>query len=176
MKATRIGFYGLRSGAALRHIAWMDGEDEAVGAYNFVKVSAGIATSGVVPAAGFEAIGRGGYRAVINLLPADSKYAVADEGALVREHGMSYVHIPVDFSAPTLEDFEAFCQAMDAHAGDKVWVHCAANYRVSCFLSLYGERRLGWTQSQSRALISKVWEPDEIWQAFATRIRGVAQR
>jgi hypothetical protein len=38
---------------------------------------------------------------------------------------------------------------MDASRDKKVFVHCAANYRVSSFVALYGEARLGWSRSRA---------------------------
>jgi deoxyhypusine synthase len=50
---------------------------------------------------------------------------------------MSYVHIPVDFKAPASQDFRAFCRVMEAFDDRPVFVHCAANKRVSAFVFLY---------------------------------------
>ena len=83
---------------------------------------------------------REGYAAVINLMP-DSESPVPDEERIVRDQGLDYVYIPVDFNEPARADLEAFVEAMDARAGEKVHVHCAANYRVTAFYSLYALRR-----------------------------------
>jgi protein tyrosine phosphatase (PTP) superfamily phosphohydrolase (DUF442 family) len=40
-------------------------------------------------------------------------------------------HIPVQFGAPTERDLLAFFDAMDRNSGRRVWVHCAANMRVT---------------------------------------------
>jgi protein tyrosine phosphatase (PTP) superfamily phosphohydrolase (DUF442 family) len=98
-----------------------------------------------------------GYGAVINLGLLDPKYCLADEAALSRSLGMAYRHIPVRFDAPTAEDFDSFVEAMDSWADKRVLVHCAANYRVSAFMALYGELRLGWTREQADGLIRKLW-------------------
>jgi protein tyrosine phosphatase (PTP) superfamily phosphohydrolase (DUF442 family) len=50
---------------------------------------------------------------------------------------MAYVHIPVNFKAPTSQDFRAFCRVMEAFEDRPVFVHCAANMRVSAFVFLY---------------------------------------
>src|SRR5688572_26948507 len=74
-----------------------------------------------------------GFEAVINLALPTSDGALATEGSVVTCLGMSYVHIPVDFQAPTPQDFRAFCRVMDAFDDRPVFVHCAANKRVSAF-------------------------------------------
>jgi hypothetical protein len=55
---------------------------------------------------------------------------------------------------------------MEAARGRKVWAHCAANYRVSAFVSIYGQRYLGWSAEKAQALIDQLWQPNEVWQAF----------
>jgi len=52
-----------------------------------------------------------------------------------------------------------------------VFVHCAANYRVSSFVALYGESRLGWTREDADAHIRKVWEPNGTWARFLDEVR-----
>jgi protein tyrosine phosphatase (PTP) superfamily phosphohydrolase (DUF442 family) len=42
-----------------------------------------------------------------------SKNTLADEGALLAELGLKYVHIPVDFKTPTDEDYRSFVVAME---------------------------------------------------------------
>src|SRR3954447_22171058 len=105
--------------------------------YNFRRVDARITTSGLVSPEQLEGLQAEGYEAVVNLLPDSNDRAVHDEGRIVRDQGLDYVYIPVDFDAPTRADLDAFIEAMDAHAGEKVHVHCAANYRASAFSALY---------------------------------------
>jgi protein tyrosine phosphatase (PTP) superfamily phosphohydrolase (DUF442 family) len=136
--------------------------------YNFRRIDDRLTTSGVVSAEQLAQLGGEGYVCVINLLPADSEYAVADERDLVEGQGIDYVHIPVDFAAPTEADFDAFATAMDAHHDSKVHVHCAANYRVSAFYSAYARRRGLLTEAEADELVRGLWNPDEhpAWQAF----------
>jgi uncharacterized protein (TIGR01244 family) len=136
--------------------------------YNFRRIDDRLTTSGVVSAEQLEQLGAEGYDCVINLLPGDSEYAVAGERELVEGLGLDYVHIPVDFAAPTQDDFDAFVSAMDAHADAKVHVHCAANYRVSAFYSRYARSRGLSTAAEAEALVRGLWNPDEHppWPAF----------
>ena len=137
--------------------------------YNFRRIHDGLTTSGVVSVEQLSDLHREGYDAVINLMP-DSENAVADEARIVRDQGLDYVYIPVDFQAPTRADLEAFIDAMDARSGGKVHVHCAANYRVSAFYSLYALRRGLCTQDEADELVHSVWDPAEFpaWMAFMT--------
>jgi len=60
-----------------------------------------------------------------------------DERGLVERLGLKYVHIPVEWQAPTAADLSKFISAIDAHADKKLFIHCAANKRVSVFMALH---------------------------------------
>lgn len=138
--------------------------------YHYVQAAADLATSGVVPTEEFPRIAQAGYRTVINLLPDQSQHAVQGEASIVAALGMAYVHIPVVFESPTIEDFDAFRVAMNAHSGSPVWVHCAANMRVSVFVALYGQLELGWSTDRAKALIEEIWEPTAPWISLSETI------
>ena len=124
-------------------------------------------TSGQPTEAQLKTIAEAGATTIINLaLHGDPRYSLRDEAGAVRELGMHYVHIPVQFSAPTQEDLAAFFDAMDAHRGERVWVHCAANFRVSAFLGLYRVLRRGWQRQDAFALMHDLWDPDPVWKNF----------
>jgi protein tyrosine phosphatase (PTP) superfamily phosphohydrolase (DUF442 family) len=141
--------------------------------YNFIQISENLATSGQPTEAQMSEIATAGYKVVINLALPTSDNALKDEAATVRALGMEYHNIPVIWDAPQLSDFERFVPLMDSLSGQKVFVHCAANYRVSMFTALYGERRWGWTRAQADAHIRRIWEPDEVWKKFFEDVRGV---
>jgi protein tyrosine phosphatase (PTP) superfamily phosphohydrolase (DUF442 family) len=138
---------------------------------NFVALSPGLATAGQPSERHVEELARAGFEVVINLAAIDPRCRFSDEAGLVRSLGLTYHHIPVDFKAPTLSDLERFFTVMEASRGKKIFVHCAANFRVSAFIALYGQARLGWTLEQADAHIKRIWVPDEVWQAFITSAR-----
>jgi len=140
--------------------------------YNFVQISENLATSGQPTEAQMSKIATAGYEVVVNLALPTSDNALKDEAGIVRALGMEYHNIPVVWEAPKLSDFEQFVPLMDSLAGRKVFVHCAANYRVSMFTALYAEKRWGWTQAQADAHIRRIWEPDEVWKKFIEEVRG----
>lgn len=47
-----------------------------------------------------------------------------------------------------------------------VWVHCAANMRVSAFLGLYRVIKQGWERASAFALLQGLWQPNDIWSSF----------
>jgi protein tyrosine phosphatase (PTP) superfamily phosphohydrolase (DUF442 family) len=89
-----------------------------------------------------------------------------DEACSVRRLGLEYIHIPVQFDAPTETDLVKFFDAMDRHKHHRVWVHCAANMRVTAFLGLYSRLREGWPEERAFALLREIWQPDEVWSEF----------
>src|ERR1035438_6954036 len=107
------------------------------GISSFRAVGDRLGTAGQPSQAQFQMIRESGFEAVINLALPTSDNAIPNEGSVVTSFGMSYVHIPVDFKAPTSQDFRAFCRVMDAFDDRPVFVHCAANMRVSAFVFLY---------------------------------------
>lgn len=105
--------------------------------YKFLPLSAQIATAGQPTEAQLATVAEQGYQAVINLALPTSDNALPNEQATVESQGMDYVNIPVVWEQPTLEDLQRFFQAMDTYQMNKIFVHCAANKRVSAFMYLY---------------------------------------
>ena len=135
--------------------------------HNYRAVDDMLGTSGQPTEAQLAAVAQAGFKTVINLaLHDDPRYSLPDEAATVRSLGLDYVHIPVQFAAPARSDLLAFFDAMDAHGGEKIWVHCAANMRVSAFLGLYRVIRQGWTRERAFELMDGLWKPNEVWAAF----------
>ena len=132
---------------------------------NVLRIDDRLATSGMPQPDDFAALRQAGFDVVINLALPTSDNALPNEGELVSAQGMTYVHIPVTFDAPQPADFERFTRVLDACAGQRVFVHCAANKRVSAFVFLH---RLG--HGTSRAIaerdLKKIWEPDGVWREY----------
>jgi protein tyrosine phosphatase (PTP) superfamily phosphohydrolase (DUF442 family) len=139
---------------------------------NFVRFDERLATAGQPTEAQVREVAAAGVTAVVNLGLLDPRYCLPDEAGLVASLGVDYRHIPVSFDAPTVESFRAFVETMDAWADKRVLAHCAANYRVSAFVALYGELRLGWTRAQADDHARRLWQPNATWLAFMERCRA----
>ncbi|HWY26271.1 MAG TPA: protein tyrosine phosphatase family protein, partial [Nevskia sp.] len=85
---------------------------------------------------------------------------------LVEAEGLHYHYLPVAWQAPTAADFAVFCALMEAEAARRVFVHCAANKRVSAFVFLYRVLRLGVPREAAERDLFAVWQPDEVWSKF----------
>ena len=127
--------------------------------YNFRRISEQLTTSGVVGQDRLRNLAAQGYEVLINLLPDTNERAVPDERDIVESQGLEYVHIPVDFKQPLRSDFIRFSQALDQARDKKTHVHCAANYRVSAFYSLYALSRGRWSAAQAIEFIDSLWQP-----------------
>jgi protein tyrosine phosphatase (PTP) superfamily phosphohydrolase (DUF442 family) len=137
----------------------------------FLRVDERVSTGGQPSESQLEELAADGCKVVINLGLQDPRYSLKDEAASVARAGMLYLHIPVQFDGPTSHDYQRFCDAMAAHQDKRIFVHCAANYRVSSFMALYGEAKLGWTRAAADAWAMKLWEPNETWRTFLVERR-----
>jgi uncharacterized protein (TIGR01244 family) len=113
------------------------------GIYNYRKVNDRISIGGQPTEEQLRSAAAEGFTTIINLARTDSDHALADEGGLVRSLGMTYQHIPVEWEHPQESDFAAFEAAMQAPPAGKLLIHCAANFRVTAFYSLYALKHLG---------------------------------
>ena len=139
---------------------------------NFVELPPRFGTAGQPSEAQFEAIARAGFKVVINLARHDSPRALADERALVERCGLAYIHIPINFKAPSVQAALAFFDALQATGEERVFVHCALNYRVSALMSVYRVLYEGVAADEARAEMLDVWTPDEVWEGY---LRAVEQ-
>jgi protein tyrosine phosphatase (PTP) superfamily phosphohydrolase (DUF442 family) len=140
---------------------------------NFAQLGERLATSGQPAAADFKSIAEQGYTTVINLALPSSDRAVPDEGALVTGLGMNYIHIPVRWEAPRVDQYRRFAALMRQLEGEKTWVHCVMNMRVSCFLYLYRRHELGWDDAEARRHMDAIWDPAK-YPAWAELVDNVA--
>lgn len=81
---------------------------------------------------------------------------------------MKYLHIPVQFSMPTEANLLDFFAAMTQHHDQKIWVHCAANWRVAVFIGLFHYIVKGRSEAEAFKLLHSTWQPNEVWFSFIT--------
>lgn len=141
------------------------------GIKNFIPIDDRLATAGQPTEAQLADVAAAGFGAVINLGLLDPGYCLRDEEGLAASLGLWYRQIPVSFDAPTMDNFSTFVEVMDGLADRRVFVHCAANYRVSVFMALWGQLRLGWTSQRADRLIDRLWRPSAVWAEFLLRAR-----
>ena len=143
--------------------------DSAVSSiYRYHPLPENLGSSGQPNAEQVAAIRAEGFDVVINLAMPDSENAIANEGRMVSENAMTYVHIPVPWDAPRADHLAQFFGVMDAmtNQGKKVWVHCAANYRASAFSYKYLTLQKGMADKDASTPLLTAWLPqmDENWR------------
>ncbi len=107
-----------------------------------------------------------GVTHIINLGPHTNKGALPNEPASVAALGMDYIYIPVDFDAPTDDDFTSFCEKLDALCGVSIHVHCIYNARVSAFMYRRAKDGLGGDVGAAFVLMDGIWRPGDDWATF----------
>ena len=132
----------------------------------FRAIGERLGTAGQPTETQFATIREAGFDVVINLALPTSDNALAHEGSIVTGLGMSYVHLPVHFDAPTSRDFQDFCRALAAFENRRVFVHCAANKRVSAFVFLQRVLEGRVSIAEAEPDLHAVWQPDEVWARF----------
>lgn len=136
---------------------------------NFQRISDRLASAGQIGYDQIPLLGEQAYEVVVNLAVADADRN-GEEGFRVAREGLTYVHIPVDWEAPRVEDVGLFFDVMEASEGRKVFVHCFANMRASAFVYLYRTLVQGVPEEDARATMNEVWDPWET-DAWADLIR-----
>jgi protein tyrosine phosphatase (PTP) superfamily phosphohydrolase (DUF442 family) len=134
--------------------------------YNFLQISDDLGTAGQPTVEQLAAVKDAGYEVVINLATGTTPRDLANEADVVTGHGMDYIHIPVIWDQPTTADLQRFFEAMEANQDKKRFVHCIANMRVSAFVFLYRVLRQGVPVEEARTMLSRLWEPNAVWQRF----------
>jgi protein tyrosine phosphatase (PTP) superfamily phosphohydrolase (DUF442 family) len=141
-------------------------ESEFSEIHNFLQISENLATAGRPTEDQLAMLQEAGYQLVINLALPTQPSALPNEAEIVADLGMEYINIPVVFNHPKSDELDQMMDALDAHAGQKCFVHCIANYRVASFVFLYRVLRLGVPQAEAEKQLYQVWQPDEVWANF----------
>jgi protein tyrosine phosphatase (PTP) superfamily phosphohydrolase (DUF442 family) len=133
---------------------------------NFRQYSATLSSSGQPTAAQLEAVADAGYERVVFLAFSDHDESLVNEDRLVKELGMEYAHIPVDWDAPSNSDFHMFAGLMAREPAKKTLVHCQVNFRASTFSFLYRVLYQDAPLGVAKEDLNSVWVPNDTWRKF----------
>lgn len=142
---------------------------DPTGVINWRRLTAQLTTSGQPSETQLAEIAGLGVTHIVNLGPHTNKGALVDETKSVTDLGMRYLYIPVDFEAPTQDDFAAFCDVMDRHCGAMMHVHCIYNARVSAFFYRYALEGRGGDVNDAFARMDSIWRPGGVWADFIAK-------
>eukprot|EP01026_Neomeris_dumetosa_P080286 TRINITY_DN8864_c0_g1_i1.p1 TRINITY_DN8864_c0_g1~~TRINITY_DN8864_c0_g1_i1.p1 ORF type:complete len:161 (-),score=23.96 TRINITY_DN8864_c0_g1_i1:233-715(-) len=150
----------------------------------FMEVE-GYGTSGQPTAEQFKTIKQAGYEVVINIKAnGDDQYAPEfkdlNEDKILSELDIIYVHIPVQWESPKIEDLEAFFKFLEIFEGKKIFIHCLKNLRVSAFVYLWRVLKRGQDTETSFKDVYKIWTPEDciedpgkIWVNFLSTAKTI---
>lgn len=133
---------------------------------NYIKINELISTAGQPTLEQFKTIQENDFDVVINLALCSSTNAIENEDKIVSELGMTYIHIPVDFENPKLSDVKQFLNILQSLGSNKVFVHCAMNYRVTAFMYIFHKYILKTPFDNIDLSMFEEWGPNEIWQSI----------
>lgn len=136
----------------------------------FVEVTPTLLTSAQPLPDDFPRLRQQGVQVVINLAAPSSSGYLTDEAQLVLGSGMTYIHMPVVWTAPQLSDFETFAAILTALQEKVVLVHCALNMRVAAFIYAYRVKVEGEDEAVARVRMEQICSPDENWTAWIETI------
>mgnify|MGYP001359723563 CR=1 FL=1 len=132
----------------------------------FLQIAPDLSTAGQPTVEQFPLLQADGVDLIINLAAPGSPDYIPAEETQAQSLGMRYLAIPVDWNHPSQADLEAFFTAMDANRGRRIFVHCARNMRVSCFVYLYRLLVLVEDEARCKADLERIWQPNDIWTRF----------
>ena len=135
--------------------------------YNYYKVPNLYETSGQPTRNQLKLLIEKGYEIVINLAQKSIVGKVAfNEKNILESSKIEYIHIPVDFDNPKESDFEKFVSIIKKYKSKKLFVHCAANMRVSAFTYKYRRDILNLKHNEIIKDLEKIWKPNKVWKSF----------
>ena len=137
---------------------------EVEGITNFREYSANFASSGQPSKKQLAALKNAGFDRIVYIAYSDHDNSLKNEDRVVKDLGMEYVHIPVEWSEPSKSDFYLFAGALQPEADKKTLLHCQVNYRASAFAFLYRVIYDDVPVAEAKADMNSVWQPNETWR------------
>ncbi len=131
---------------------------------NYREYSETLSSSGQPNEKQLQVVKEAGFTRVVYLAFSDDHDSLPTEDRMVKELGMEYVHLPIDWDLPTVNDYTMFAGAMRASPDMKTLVHCQVNFRASSFSFLYRVLQEDVPMDQALEDLNTVWVPNETWQ------------
>ena len=130
---------------------------------NYREYSEAFASSGQPTRRQLEDAKQAGFERVVYIAYSDHENSLEHEDRIAKETGLEYVHIPVEWSAPTKSDFYLFAGAMQREPEKKTLLHCQVNFRASAFAFLYRVLYNGVSVAEAKKDMNSVWIPNPTW-------------
>jgi protein tyrosine phosphatase (PTP) superfamily phosphohydrolase (DUF442 family) len=133
---------------------------------NFRQYNSLFASSGQPTREQYQSLADHGFERVVFLAFNSSNGALPDADQLIKNLGMEYMHVPVDFNNPLPDDFYTFADSMQHNTSKKTLLHCVVNFRASAFSFLYRVIYEGIPIAEAKADMNSVWQPNEVWRDY----------
>jgi uncharacterized protein (TIGR01244 family) len=95
-----------------------------------------------------------GYTGVINLRndgEPDQPLSVAEEGTIVQDSGLDYLHFGVGAAPLSQDGVASVCDFLDRHAEGKVLVHCRKGARAAALVLIREAKAHDWNAAEAMA-------------------------
>lgn len=139
---------------------------------NFRQYSERFASAGQPTREQFQSIADAGYERVVYIAFTDNPNALPDADQVVKQLGMEYMQVPVDFSNPLPDEFYAFADSMERNRDKKTLLHCQVNARATAFSFLYRVIYDDVSVGVAKDDMNTVWQPNEVWRDFIFEVLG----
>mgnify|MGYP001182668706 CR=1 FL=1 len=171
MKTIFVTFFLSLLAASLHaHADVVNSDSNGLSLLNRVDYSPSLTTSGQPTEGELALIAAVGFDRVIFLAFTNHPKAVSHEDDIVRDQGLQFIHIPVEWESPSPADFSAFAAMMQTFGSGRTLVHCEVNFRASVFGFLYQVLFEGADVDEAMSLMQSIWVPNDTWEAFIVRV------
>lgn len=111
-----------------------------------------------------------GFNRIVYIAFSDHKLSIADEDRQVKNLGMEYLHIPVDWESPSASEFYGVSDYLQRNKPSKTLLHCQVNLRATAFSFLHRVIHDEISVTQAKADMNTVWQPNTVWRDFIFQI------
>ena len=160
----------LLSGLFLTFCGTLLAADDISDIDNYRQYSPYFSSSGQPGAGQLKALSEAGFERVIYIAFTDNKTAIESEDRIVKSLDMDYLHIPVDFDRPMIDDFEDFASVLNRNKKIRTLLHCQINLRASTFSFLYRVIYGGVPMLDAKSDLDAIWQPDKTWYGFIVEV------
>jgi len=130
----------------------------------YVEYSPVFSSSGQPTAEQLKSLKAEGFQRVVYIAFSDHDNSLPAEDRLVKDLGMDYLQVPVDWNAPGKSDFYLFADAMQRASGKRTLLHCQVNYRASAFAFLYRVLYDDVPVAVAKRDMNRIWKPNDVWR------------
>ncbi|MFK8052549.1 MAG: protein tyrosine phosphatase family protein [Woeseiaceae bacterium] len=139
---------------------------------NYREYSPLFASAGQPTKDQFAGLKERGFDRVVYVAYSDHDNFIPNADRLAKQLGLQYIHIPVEWDAPTRADYDLIAAALQQGDSNKTLLHCQLNYRASAFAMLYRVLVLEVPLSEAKADMNAVWQPNRTWTNFLRETLG----